>query len=200
MVPIGVTASNLVLGPARMYVAAFGAVEPADSAVTPNGPTTPPDDAVWTDVGGTDGGVMAEIDSTYTGLSVDQIIMEVGARLTELKMTVTAKLSEMTLENMNFALNQVGIIAVNTGYTTMDVPVGSSATQPTYSAIMIDGWAPYTSGGSPALRRIIVRKVLSATKAQLAFDKKTQQAFDCTWSAYFVSDSITPFHQVDQTA
>lgn len=188
------------MGPARLYVGGFGATEPADSVVTPNGYLTPPNSAVWTDVGGTDGGVTVEIDSTYTGLSVDQIIMEVGARLTELKMSVTAKLSELTLQNMNFALNQVGIIAQNTGYSTFDIPVGTPATQPTYSAIIVDGWAPYTSGGTPALRRVIVRKVLSQTKIGLAYDKKTQQNFDCSWSTYYVSASVLPYHQVDEQA
>lgn len=197
---MGVTASNLVMGPARLYVAAFGAAEPADSAVTPNGFMTPPNPSVWTDVGGTDGGVTVEIDSTYTGLTVDQIIMEVGARLTELKMSVAAKLSELTLQNMNFALNQVGIVGQNTGFSTFDIPVGSSATQPKYAALCVDGWAPYTAGGTPALRRIIVRKVLSQTKIGLAYDKKTQQSFDCNWSTYYVSDSIMPYHQIDETS
>jgi hypothetical protein len=197
---MAVTASNLVLGPARLYVGAFGAAEPADNSVTPNGYLVPPNSAVWTDVGGTDGGVTVEIDSTYTGLTVDQIIMEVGARLTELKMSVTAKLSEMTLANMNFALNQVGTIAINTGYTTFDIPVGSAATQPTYAAILVDGWAPYTVAGSPALRRVIVRKALTQTKVGLVSDKKTQQSLDCNWSVYYVSSSITPYHQVDETS
>jgi hypothetical protein len=54
--------------------------------------------------------------------------------------------------------------------------------------------------GAPALRRVIVRKVLSQVKATLAYDKKTQQAYDVTWQAYFVSSSINPVHVVDQTA
>ncbi len=61
---MGVTASNLILGPARLYIGAFGGAEPADSAVTPNGVTTPPSSAVWTDVGGTDGGVTYGVEGT----------------------------------------------------------------------------------------------------------------------------------------
>ena len=196
---MAVTASNLVLGPARMYVAAFGATEPLDSTVTPNGTTTPPG-SPWTDVGGTDGGVTFEVDTTYTDLTVDQIIMNVGARLTELKMSVAAKLSEVTLANLNTALNQIGQTSGGAGYSTLDIPVGSAATQPTYAAIIIDGWAPYTASGAPALRRIIVRKVLAQTKVGLAYDKKTQLAYDCTWNAYYVSSSINPVHVIDQTA
>jgi hypothetical protein len=197
MVKTTVTAANLVMGPSRIYVNSFGATEPLDSAVTPNGYMTPPGGS-WIDLGGTDGGVTVEIDSTYTGLTVDQIIMEVGARLTELKMSVTTKLAEMTLANMNYALNQIGVIAPNTGYTTFDIPVGSTATQPFYAAILVDGWAPYTSGGTPALRRVIVRKVLTQTKVGMTGDKKTQQSLDCAWSAYYVSSSVNPYHQIDE--
>ncbi|MEU8920295.1 hypothetical protein AB0D10_05065 [Kitasatospora sp. NPDC048545] len=199
MSSIAVNAANLVLGPARLYVAPFGSTEPADSTVTPNGPTTPPS-SPWTDVGGTDGGVTWEVDNTYTALQVDQITMEVGARLTAMKMTVTAKLSEMTLGNLQTALNNIGTLATNSGYSTLDIPVTSASTQPSYAALIIDGWAPMLSSGQPALRRVIVRKVLSQVKAQLSYDKKTQQAYDCTFSAYYVSSSISPVHIVDQTA
>lgn len=199
MIPIAVNPGNLVLGPSTLYVAPFGTTEPPDSAVTPNGPSNPPP-SPWTDVGGTDGGITFESDSTYTGLQVDQVIMQVGARLTDLKVTVTAKLSEMTLSNINQAFNSLAVLSSGTGYETMELPVGNSATQPTYAALLIDGWAPVTTGGVSALRRVIVRKVLAQSKVTLAGDKKTQQSLDVTWQAYFVSSSIRPFHIVDQQA
>ncbi len=196
---MAVNSSNLVLGPARLYVAPTGSTEPTDSSVTPNGTTTPPS-SPWTDVGGTEGGVTFEVDSTYTDLEVDQVIMSVGARLTDLKMQVTAKLSEVTLANLNTALNSIGQTTQGTGYETLDIQVTSAASQPTYAALIIDGWAPLTSGGASALRRIIVRKVLAQSKVTLVYDKKNQASYDCTWQVYFVSDSINPVHIVDQTA
>lgn len=196
---MAVNSANLVLGPARLYVASSGAQEPPDSDVTPNGIDNPPDPDVWVDVGGTDGGITFEVDSTYTDLTVDQVIMAVGSRLTEIKMSAAAKLSEMTLDNFQVALNQVGVAGSGDGFETLDIPVTSAGTQPTYAAVLIDGFAPYLATG-PALRRIIIRKVLSQTKASLAYDKKTQQSFDCTFPAYFVSDTINPVHIVDQTA
>ena len=194
---MSIDALNLVLGPARLYVAPFKSTEPQDATVTPNGYLTPPG-APWTDVGGTDGGVTFEIDNTYTDLQVDQVIMAVGSRLTEAKMTVTAKLSEMTLTNFQTAINNIGIQASGTGYQTMEIPVGTASTQPQYAALCIDGWAPMTTSGTPALRRIIVRKVLSQVKASLVWDKKTQQSFDCTFTAYYVSDTVNPVHWVDE--
>lgn len=194
---MSVNAANLIMGPARLYVAPFGTTEPTDASVTPNGTTTPPS-SPWTDVGGTDGGVTFEVDNTYTPLNVDQVIMEVGARLTDMKMQVTTKLSEITLSNLQTVLNNIGTTNTGTGYETMDIAVGTSATQPSYAALIIDGWAPMLSTGQPALRRVIVRKVLSQVKASLAFDKKTQQSLDCTFQAYYVSSSITPVHVIDQ--
>lgn len=199
MVLLAVNAGNLILGPARLYVAPFGSVEPTDASVTPGGTTTPPG-APWTDVGGTDGGVTFEADNTYTSLQVDQLTLEVGARLTAMKFTVTTKLSEITLTNLQTALNSIGTTASGSGYQTMDIGIAASSTQPTYAALIIDGWAPMLSTGAPALRRIIVRKVLSQVKATLAYDKKTQQSLDCSFQAYYVSSSIAPVHVVEQTA
>jgi hypothetical protein len=151
-------------------------------------------------VGGTDGGVTFEVDSTYTDLQVDQIIMMVGARLTDMKMTVTAKLSEVTLGNLNTAMNNIASVGSGAGYSTLDINVGSAATQPAYLALMIYGWAPLLSTGAPALRRIIVRKVLSQVKVGMTYDKKGQLGYECTFSAYYVSSSVPPVHIVDQQA
>lgn len=196
---MSVNVANLTLGPARLYVAPFGSTEPLDSTVTPNGTTTPPS-SPWVDVGGTDGGVAYEVDNTYTDLSVDQIIMSVGARLTDMKMSVVTKMAEMTLTNLNTVLNSIATTSTGSGYATLDIPVGSAATQPTYAALIIDGWAPFLNTGQAALRRIIVRKVLAQVKVSEMFDKKTQASYDVTFQAYYVSGSIPPVHIVDQTA
>ena len=196
---MSVNAANLVLGPARIYWAPMGTAEPTDVSVANDGWLTPPP-SPWTDFGGTDGGVNLEIDTTYTDLTVDQIIMAVGARLTELKMTVAAGLAEITNANINQALNNITEQGSGQGYVTMDIPVGSSATQPDYSALCIDGWGPLTPAGGPALRRAIVRKVLSTAKVVLSGDKKTQQKVDTTWNTYFVGEGIKPIHIVTATA
>lgn len=199
MVPIAVNSANLVLGPARLYVAPFGSTEPLDSAVTPNGTTTPPS-SPWVDVGGTDGGVSFDAELGYTDLNVDQVIMPVGSRLTDMKMSIVTKLAEMTLSNLNAALNSICATSSGSGYSTLDIQVGTSSTQPAYAAMIIDGWAPFLNTGQPALRRIIVRKILSQAKVSMMFDKKTQQSYDVTLNAYFVSNSINPVHIVEQTA
>ena len=126
--------------------------------------------------------------------------MDVGARLTELKAMVTTKLSEMTLANLNTAMNQIMTIGGGSGYATADLQVTGAASQPSYAALLIDGWAPTLSTGAPARRRIIVRKVVSTPKATFSFDKKTQQSYDISWGCFYVSNSILPIHIVDQQA
>lgn len=186
---------NLVMGPATFYVGAFGTTEPTDANVA----TAP--GSGWTDVGGTDGGVIFEIDGTYTDLNVDQIVMAVGSRLTELKPMVTATLSEITLTNLNQALNNIGTTGSGTGYSSLDINAGSSATQPSYSALIIDGWAPANaSTGASERRRVIVRKVLSQPKVKLAYDKKTQQGLETSFGVYYVSSTLAAVHIVDATS
>lgn len=199
MIPIAVNSLNLTLGPARLYLAPYQTTPPPDSAVTPNGPTNPPS-SPWTDVGGTDGGVVFTAEGTLTDLSVDQIIMPVGSRLTDLKMSIQTKMAETTLANMNAALNSIMSSGSGTGYNTSDITVTSAATQPTYTALILDGWAPTLSTGSPALRRIVVPKALATPKVSLTYDKKTMASYDVTWNVYFVSQSANPVHIVDQTA
>lgn len=195
MMPI--TPYNLVQGPADLYVAPFGSAEPADSAATV---VAGPPGGVWVGVGGTDADVTMEIDVTVDDLKVDQIIDPVGGRVTERSITIKTQLREVTLTNMANALNSMVTTTVNGSYSVQE-PVGASnATQPSYSALIFDTWAPTLSTGLPARRRIIVRKVLSKPKLQLVSGKGKNAMFDVTWQAYFVSNSTQLYHQVDQTA
>lgn len=196
---MGANSQNLVLGPARIYWAPFGSTEPADTSVANDGWMTPPP-APWTDFGFTDGGVNVEIDTTYTALVVDQVPMDVGARLTEIKMSVTAGLAEITDANIATALNNVVQQSTGSGFITTDIVVGSASTQPEYLALIVEGWGPLTASGAPALRRAVVRKVLSTAKVTLTGDKKTQQKIDTTWNVYWVGQGVNPIHFITATA
>lgn len=195
---MAITPYNLVQGPATLYTGLFGTTEPADT----NAALIANPGAGWTDVGGIadNTSVMLEVDETYTDQGVDQLTMAVGARLTQVAVKITAQLAEATLTNMQVALNQLATITVGTGITTLDPIVGQSASQPTYTALIIDGWAPTLSTGVAARRRVIVRKCLSSSKVQLEYEKKKMAIYNTTWSGYWVSASINPFHIQDQTA
>lgn len=194
--PISVNPVNICQGPATVYFGAFGATEPADS----NAGVTGAPGAGWTDIGATQGGVVVDVENTYDQITVDQLIDPIGARLTKRTIQVTFKAAETTLTLLNNALNNLLTQASGTGYATGDLQTTTSATQPTYAALLIDGWAPTLSAGTAARRRAIVRKVLSQAKIQLNYSMATNGTYDLTWTAYYVSPSISPVHWIDQTA
>lgn len=194
---MAITPFNICQGPATLRTGAFGATEPLDSAVSSD-----PNPAVWTDVGGIMDGssVLLEVDLTYTDQGVDQLIDAVGARLTKRTVQLTAALEELTLQNMLLAQNQLGTITTGAGYSSYDPSTASSATQPTYTALMIDGWAPTLATGAAMRRRIILRKSLSSSKLDLEYEKSKAGVFNTTWTGYYVSATVPIWHVVDQTS
>jgi hypothetical protein len=180
----------LVQGPGKLYTGAFGATEPADSAVN-----TAPAASAWTDAGGTMGGLTVEVNQTYSELDVDQIVDSVGRRLTKREMTVTTSLAEPTLANLVLILNG-GTQASGAGYASYDPLITNSATQPNYIALIVDGLAP----GGAFNRRAVVRKCLSTAKTDFLYAKDKQNVLAVTWNAHYVSSSITPYRWIDQTS
>lgn len=189
-----VTTTNLVLGPATLYTGLFGAVEPLDASVN-----SAPAASAWTDIGGTMGGLTVSIDQTYTELQVDQIVDSVGRRLTKREFSVATQMAEPTLNNLSAALNgstaTSGATQNGGTYSTLEPLFATSATQPTYIALLIDGFSP-----NSLRRRSIVRKALSTAKVDAVNAKDKQTAFTVTWNGHFVSPSIAPIHVVDQTS
>lgn len=171
-----------------MYSGAFGATEPADSAVN-----TTPQASAWTDVGGTQGGLKLSVAQTYGELDVDQLTIRVASRLTKQQFTIATTLAEATLSNLSFVLNG-GTSASGAGWASFDPNVTSSATQPTYCALMFDGWAP-----NQFKRRVIGRRMLSTSNVDVEYTKDKQTLYVVSFEGHYVSASITPFHVVDQT-
>ncbi|MFE3031581.1 hypothetical protein ACFXKY_08020 [Streptomyces canus] len=184
---MSVTTTNLIQGPATLYKGAFGAAEPADSAVN-----TTPAASAWTDLGGTQDGVKLSVDQTYGELEVDQITLRVGSRLTKADFTIETSLAEATLENLSLSLNG-GTSASGAGWKSFDPNVSSSATQPNYFAVLMDGYAPNQFN-----RRIIGRRMLNTDSSELAYTKDKQTLIPVKFAGHYVSASVTPFHIVDQ--
>lgn len=187
---MSVTTTNLVLGPGKLFWGSFGAAEPADSAVNAT-----PQASAWSDVGGTMGGLTVTVDQTYTELDVDQIVDSVGRRLTKREFTVGTSMAEPTLNNLSLSLNG-GTTASGSGWSSYDPLTTTSATQPSYIALIVDGWAP----GGAFNRRAIARRCLSTAKIDFLYAKDKQNVFAASWNAHYVSAAITPIHWVDQTS
>lgn len=186
---MAVTTTNLIQGPSTLYTGAFGATEPLDTAVN-----TVPAASSWTDMGGTQGGVKLSVDQTYSELEVDQITLRVGSRLTKQDFTIETSLAEATLENLSTTLNG-GTAASGAGWKSFDPNVTSSATQPNYFAIIMDGYAP-----SQFRRRVIGRRMLNVDSVSLEYTKDKQTLIPLKLAGHYVSSSIAPFHVVDQTS
>lgn len=201
---MGVTPFNIIQGPAVLYTATFGtSFAPYIGADPHNNPVSSP----FTDVGGTTGGITVEVDETLTDIHVDQLLDPVGARITARTIQVTTTLMESTLANLQLTLNGSSTGAIITNYTNanqLDLVTTTSATQPTYSTLIIDGWAPTSSTtGAPYRRRFIVQKALSQPKISQKYDMANQATIAVTWTAYYVSSSgapgTGPFTIVDST-
>lgn len=182
------TVSNLVLGPASLYVADFGAAETglvtlANLTTAPAGP--------FRDVGATTDGVTLTIEQEYTELEADQVIDVAGSRLVKRNFTIETNMAELTLENLKVALNG-GTVTTATGTTTYTPITKPTSAEPSYLALVIDGTAP---SGKP--RRIIVRKALSTEGTEFAYNKEDQSVFSVTFTAHYVSDTVAPFIIVD---
>lgn len=190
---MGLTATNVTLGPGTFYVGAFGATEPADTAVN-----AVPQASAWTDGGGTMGGVTLSIDQDYKELEADQVVDTIGRRLTKREFTIKTNLVEPTLANVALALN-ASTPVTGTGFASYDPPNDTSATSPNYKALIFDGIAP-APVNSNFRRRFVARKCLSTEGVELTYSKDDQTVIPVTFIAHFVSSSITPFRIVDQTA
>ncbi|HEY9474675.1 MAG TPA: hypothetical protein VIS06_12595 [Mycobacteriales bacterium] len=185
---MSVDTANLTQGPATVYIGDFGATEPADSDVA-----TAPAASAWTDIGGTLGGTTITVARQYAVLNVDQVVDEAERRLTGRTVTVATQMAEPTLDNLKNALNG-GVSASGTGFKSYEPSDDTSSTQPTYKALIIDGFGP-----SGKRRRVIVRKVLSVGDVSAVDSKTDQKVFAVSFAGHYVSSTIKPFKKVDAT-
>lgn len=186
---MAVDTTNLIQGPGTLYKGAFGATEPTDTAVN----AVPPASS-WTDMGGTQDGVKLTVDQTYSELEVDQITLRVGSRLTKQDFMIETSLAEATLTNLSISLNG-GTSASGSGYESFEPNVTSSATQPNYFAVILDGYAP-----EQLRRRIIGRRMLNTESSELAYTKDKQTLIPVKFAGHYVSSVIAPFHITDQVS
>lgn len=190
---MGVTATNLLMGAGTLYSASFGATEPADTAVN----ATPPASS-WTDCGATDGGVKFSVDQKFSTLTCDQLVDDVGSRLTSRQVMFSTNLAEPTLANLKLAVNG-GTSASGAGFSSLDAVNTTLASQVPYFAAIMDGFAP-APANSNWTRRIVLRKVVNTAKVESEYTKDKQVFIPVEFKSHYVSPSITPFRWVDQTS
>ena len=177
-----VTSTNLIQGPATVYVASFGTAEPATIATVPA--------AAWVDVGGTKGGLELNVSSEFATLTVEEIVDIIESRRTGREVTVKTTMAEATLANIAQAIANAAPVA-----NVLELDDGLAAFKPAYSAILIDGIAP---GGFK--RRIIVRKTLPTDAVGIGYKKDDQTVVPVTWKLHWVSTVIKALKIEDATS
>lgn len=176
-----VSGSNLIQGPATLYIAPFGTAEPATIATNPA--------TGWVDVGGTKDGIELAVADEWAKLTVDQVLYDIESRRTGRAVTLKTSLAEATLDNLAIAIANTAPAA-----NVLTADDGLSAFAPSYRAALLDGIAP---GGFR--RRIIVRKVISTDSVAMAYKKDGQTLIPITLTGHWVSASIRPFVITDAT-
>jgi hypothetical protein len=179
---MAVTSTNLIQGPATVYHGLFGATEPATIATAPG--------AGWTDAGGTKDGVALDIESTWSDLTVDQLIDVVARRRVGRLVAVRTSLAEPTLANLAQAVANTAPVS-----NVLEGDDGLGAFAPAYGAILVDGIAP---GGFR--RRITLRKTLPIDNVGLEYKKDGQTLIPVRWAIHWVSTSIKPWKIEDATS
>lgn len=187
------TVTNLIQGPGTLYAAAVSTNEPTDATVNTAPPATGA--SAWLDCGGTLGGVELAIKRTYVELDVDQIIDVAGRRQTKREFTITTSLAEVTLANLALVSNNDTSATTGAAFSAQEPGSGLSATQPIYTALIFDGFAP---GGF--VRRVIGRKMLQTAEVKIKYSPKDQTALSCSFDAHYVTNAIKPFKIIDQTS
>lgn len=184
------TVTNLVMGPADLYVGTYGVVvEPPNVDVN----ITPPVSGGWASQGGTQDGITLTINKEFTELAVDQIIDVPGRRTTKRDTHLTTNLAEGTLENLKIAENG-GTIGTGTGWRTYDPASDTAATQPTYQHFIMDAW-----GVNSFRRRVFGRRALSVANPELKYSKDGQTLIPVDFACHYVDAATRPYKVLDST-
>ena len=142
---------------------------------------------------------MCELATIAAGLAIAGSVASAAGSMQAQRATsrATQQAAENTAKNYQRAMNG-GTIATGTGYKSFEPLSTSASFQPTYSALLLRGYAPGATAGW--IRHFVVRKVLSADGFELEQSKDKQQGLKVKWQGYYISSAVAPFALVDQTA
>lgn len=192
---MSVTTKNLVQGPMDVFLGTFdGTVvrEPALAAVN-----STPQASAWTDQGGTRDGAQLLINMKFSEMSVDQVLDTVGTRVSDRDFQVKTKLAELTIANLQLAMNG-GTITTGAGYAALDPLDGTAATQPSYFSMLFWGYAPSSATGVVKRRMVILRKVLNIESWTIDNKKDAMGLIPVTFRAHWMDATNRPFRIVDE--
>lgn len=189
-------AYQVIMGAGTMYTGLYQATEPLDQAVN-----TVPQASAWTNAGFTNDGVTITLNQDFATMTVDQISDIIGRKMTQRDVQVQANLAEATLENLTLGLNS-GTIATGSGagvnYKTYTPVFNGTELQPTYFAVIFDGFAPANAAGVVKRRRFILRKCLSIDNVEVSYKKGDMTLVPVTIGCHYIDTVTAPFKIVDE--
>lgn len=178
---MAVNTSNIIQGPADIYVGAFGATEPAETLIALQ---TKPTSPTWRDAGATTESVDITFVNSTSEIEVQQAVEIVGRRVTRREVTVETSMAETTLDNLNDLLTGSSYAPVVDGVNKFE-PASGLDSNPVFKAVILDGL-----GKNYLRRRLILRKVMNTDDVEYAYDKEEVSVFSVSLSTHFVSSSI----------
>ena|SRR5687767_1562896 len=188
-------AYQVIQGAGKMYTGVFSATaanEPALTAIN-----SAPQASAWTYTGFTSDGITINIDQSFSEMRVDQLADRVGTKLTERQLTLQANLAEATLANLSLGFNG-GTITTAASNSYFEPVYDGTELQPTYIAVLFDGYAPASSAGVSKRRRIILRKAISTESVESAYKKDSLTLVPVTFTSHYVSETVAPFRIIDE--
>jgi hypothetical protein len=188
-------AYQVIQGAGRMYTGVFsatGANEPALAAVN-----SAPQASAWTYAGFTSDGITITINQSFSEMRVDQLADRVGTKLTERELQLNANLAEATLGNLVLGMNG-GTVTTAAGYSYYEPVYDGTELQPSYIAILFDGYAPASAAGISKRRRILLRKAISTENVESSYKKDELTLVPVTFTSHYVSDTVAGFRIIDE--
>lgn len=180
---------TLVMGPASVYVADYGTLEPTDTGTLLGS---------YSDLGTTLDGVQLTVKHEYESPVLVQEVHKPSSRLKRRHLSVKCSLAEPTLTSLLYALDHGSIVA-GAGYESYSAPLIDRATPLTYRVVIIDGWAPdFNPNNQHKRRRLILRRCLSTQGAEMSYNKDKLTVYGLQWDVHRVDDSTAPFKIIDE--
>lgn len=189
-------AYQVIMGAGQMYNGLYQATEPLDQAVN-----VAPHASAWTNTGFTNDGITITINQEFATMTVDQIADIIGRKMTQRDLQVQANLAEATLENLTLGMNS-GTVTSGSGagvnFKTYTPVFNGTELQPTYFAVIFDGYAPANAAGVVKRRRFLLRKCLSIENIEVAYKKGDMTLVPITVGCHYIDTVTAPFKITDE--
>lgn len=177
---MSINVTNLIAGPATLYINDVGATEPVNA--------TDPITGGYVDAGGTNDGVNITIAQAFESVTSDQTVDIIASLPTERSINVETSLMERTLANVKLACNG-GTLVTGAATDTFEPISNTVDIPPTYKSLLLKG----TSAINGKVGLLVLRRCLVTSDVATTYTKGGVSMLGISWTAHYVSDVIKPW-------